>query len=588
MEPAPPHWRLITRACSKAFSSLSAPECRLLERGRALRGLAESTNLARRYRAGSLKREGFDTMSSENRQGAAPANTDKEQVFIFDTTLRDGEQSPGASMTLEEKLQVASVLDEMGVDIIEAGFPIASQGDFESVAEIGRQVKNSVVCGLARAGFADIDRAAEALKTAARPRIHTFIGTSPVHREHQLKMSADEVYEKVVASVTRARGYTDDVEWSPMDATRTEHDYLCRVVEAAIDAGATTINIPDTVGYTTPEEFRALMEMLAERVPNADKAIFSVHCHDDLGMAVANSLAGVMGGARQVECTINGLGERAGNASLEEIVMAIKTRSDAMPFRTGIDTTMLMRASKLVSAVTAFPVQYNKAIVGQNAFAHESGIHQDGMLKNAQTFEIMKPEDVGVKATSLVMGKHSGRHAFRQKLVELGFELGDNALHEVFKRFKDLADRKKQVFDDDIVALVEDEVAVASEQVKVVALTVIAGTGGPQKAIITLDVDGQHETREATGNGPVDATFNAIKMIMPHDAHLSLYQVHAVTEGTDAQAEVSVRLEEEGRTVMARGADPDTMVASAKAYVSGINKLATRRGKASAETLKAV
>ena len=527
-------------------------------------------------------------------QGAAegPANiadTDgKERVYIFDTTLRDGEQSPGASMTLEEKLQVATLLDEMGVDIIEAGFPIASQGDFESVAEIGRQVKNSVVCGLSRAGFPDIDRAAEALKTAKRPRIHTFIGTSPVHRQFQLKMSEEEVYEKVVASVTRARGYTDDVEWSPMDATRTEPDYLCRVVEAAIKAGATTINIPDTVGYTTPEEFRATLAMLVERVPNSDKAIFSVHCHDDLGMAVANSLAGVRGGARQVECTINGLGERAGNAALEEIVMAIKTRSDTLPFFTGIDTTMLMRASKLVSAVTAFPVQYNKAIVGQNAFAHESGIHQDGMLKNAQTFEIMKPEDVGVKATSLVMGKHSGRHAFREKLLELGFDLGDNALNDVFKRFKDLADRKKQVWDDDIVALVEDEVATASEQVKVVALTVIAGTGGPQKAIITLDMNGKHETREATGNGPVDATFNAIKAIMPHNARLSLYQVHAVTEGTDAQAEVSIRLEEDGRMVMARGADPDTMVASAKAYVSGINKLATRRGKATAETLKAV
>ncbi len=521
-------------------------------------------------------------------KSAKEKQSDEGRVFIFDTTLRDGEQSPGASMTLEEKLQVAEVLDEMGVDIIEAGFPIASEGDFEAVSEIAKQTENAVVCGLARAGFQDIDRAAEALKHAKRPRIHTFIGTSPVHRQFQLKMNEEEVYEKVVASVTRARSYTDDVEWSPMDATRTEHDYLCRVVEAAINAGATTINIPDTVGYTTPDEFTALMKMLIERVPNSDKAIFSVHCHDDLGMAVANSLAGVIGGARQIECTINGLGERAGNAALEEVVMAIKTRSDVLPFHTGVDTTMLMRASKLVSAVTAFPVQYNKAIVGQNAFAHEFGIHQDGMLKNAQTFEIMKPEDVGVKATSLVMGKHSGRHAFRQKLIEIGYDLGDNALNEVFKRFKDLADRKKTVFDDDIIALVEDEVATASEQVRVVALTVIAGTGGPQKAIITLDVNGVHETREATGNGPVDATFNAIKMVLPHNARLSLYQVHAVTEGTDAQAEVSIRLEEDGKMVMARGADPDTMVASAKAYVSGINKLMTRRLKASPETLKAV
>ncbi len=526
--------------------------------------------------------------TSTERSRAKAAIPAKDRVFIFDTTLRDGEQSPGASMTLEEKLQVATVLDEMGVDIIEAGFPIASEGDFESVAEIGRQVKRAVICGLARAGFPDIDRAAEALKTAQRSRIHTFIGTSPVHRQYQLKLSEDEVYDRVVASVRRARNYTDDVEWSPMDATRTEHDYLCRVVEAAIKAGATTINIPDTVGYTTPEEFGALLRMLKERVPNADQAIFSVHCHDDLGMAVANSLAGVVGGARQVECTINGLGERAGNAALEEIVMAIKTRPDILPFTTGIDTRMLMRASKLVSAVTAFPVQYNKAIVGQNAFAHESGIHQDGMLKNAETFEIMRPEDVGVKATSLVMGKHSGRHAFRQKLIELGFELGDNALNDVFRRFKDLADRKKQVFDDDIAALVEDEVATAGEQIKVIALTVIAGTGGPQKAIVTLDIGGRHETRESTGNGPVDATFNAIKLIVPHSAKLSLYQVHAVTGGTDAQAEVSIRLEEDGRMVMARGTDPDTMVASARAYVSGLNKLVTRRGKATAGALKSI
>ncbi|MCW5696830.1 MAG: 2-isopropylmalate synthase [Bauldia sp.] len=527
----------------------------------------------------------MDAKVAESGKGAVDAG--KERVIIFDTTLRDGEQSPGASMNLEEKLQVAELLDEMGVDVIEAGFPIASNGDFEAVAEIGRRVKNAVVCGLARAGNADIDRAGEALKTARQSRIHTFIGTSPLHRKFQLQLSEDEVFDRVVSSVTRARGFTDNVEWSPMDATRTEHDFLCRVVEAAIKAGATTINIPDTVGYSTPEEFGALIRMLIERVPNSDKAIFSTHCHDDLGMAVANSLAGVSAGARQIECTINGLGERAGNAALEEVVMAIRTRSDIMPFITGIDTRMLMRASKLVSAVTAFPVQYNKAIVGQNAFAHESGIHQDGVLKNAQTYEIMRPEDVGVKATSLVLGKHSGRHAFKEKLRELGYELGDNAFNDVFRRFKDLADRKKQVWDDDIVALVEDEVAAAAEAVKVVALTVIAGTGGPQKAIVTLDVAGRHETREATGNGPVDATFNAIKMILPHAGRLSLYQVHAVTEGTDAQAEVSIKLEENGRMVMARSADPDTLVASAKAYVSGINKMATRRGKAAPEAIAA-
>ena len=511
----------------------------------------------------------------------------KDRIVIFDTTLRDGEQSPGASMTLEEKLQVAELLDQMGVDVIEAGFPIASNGDFESVAEIAKRMKRAVVCGLARAGAKDIDRAAEALKGAARARIHTFISTSPLHMKHKLNMEPEDVYAAVISSVTRARKYTDDVEWSPEDGTRTEHDFLCRTVEAAIKAGATTINIPDTVGYTVPEEFAALIRMLHERVPNADKAVFSAHCHNDLGLAVANSLAGLSGGCRQIECTINGLGERAGNAALEEIVMALRTRQDVMPYDTGIKTPYLMRASKLVSSVTAFPVQYNKAIVGKNAFAHEAGIHQDGMLKNAQTYEIMTPESVGVKSTSLVMGKHSGRHAFREKLAELGFQLGDNALEDAFKRFKDLADRKKHVFDEDIEALVEDEIGAASESIKVMALTVIAGTGGPQKAIITLDVDGRHETREATGNGPVDATFNAIKAIVPNSAKLSLYQVHAVTEGTDAQAEVSVRLEEDGKSVTARAADPDTLVASAKAYVSGINKLITRRGKTKPGALKA-
>jgi 2-isopropylmalate synthase len=507
------------------------------------------------------------------------ATSEKDRVFIFDTTLRDGEQSPGASMTLDEKIQVAELLDEMGVDIIEAGFPIASNGDFEAVSEIAKTIKRAVVCGLARAGNADIDRAAEALVHAERRRIHTFIGTSPLHRQYQLQLNQDQVHERVVSSVTRARNHTDDVEWSAMDATRTEHDFLCRVVEAAIRSGATTINVPDTVGYATPEEFRNLIAMLMERVPRADTVIFSTHCHDDLGLAVANSLSGVTGGARQVECTINGLGERAGNAALEEIVMAIKTRGDVLPYFTNVDATMLMRASKLVSSVSAFPVQYNKAIVGKNAFAHESGIHQDGVLKNAQTYEIMTPESVGLKESSLVMGKHSGRHAFREKLADLGFELGANALEDAFRRFKDLADRKKHVFDEDIAALVEDEVATSGEVIKVLALTVIAGTGGPGKAIITLDVDGRHETREATGNGPVDATFNAIKAIVPNKAKLSLYQVHAVTEGTDAQAEVSVRLEEEGKSVTARAADPDTLVASAKAYVSAINKLITRRAK---------
>jgi 2-isopropylmalate synthase len=501
-------------------------------------------------------------------------------VVIFDTTLRDGEQSPGASMTLGEKLRVAELLDTMGVDVIEAGFPIASQGDFEAVSQIAEKMKNAVVCGLSRASKQDIDRAGEALKKAKRSRIHTFISTSPVHMKHKLGMAPDDVLQAVTMSVSHARRYTDDVEWSAEDGTRTEHDFLCRCVEAAIKAGATTINIPDTVGYTVPQEYHELITMLISRVPDADRVIFSTHCHDDLGMAVANSLAGVMAGARQVECTINGLGERAGNAALEEIVMALKTRKDVMPYHCSVHTPSLLQASKLVSTVSGFPVQYNKSIVGRNAFAHESGIHQDGMLKNAETYEIMRPEDVGVKATSLVMGKHSGRHAFRDKLKSLGYELGDNAFQDAFQRFKSLADQKKHIYDEDIEALVEDEIATASETMKLEALTVIAGTGGPQKATLTMNIRGEHVTRESSGSGPVDAVFNAITAIVPHTATLSLYQVHAVTQGTDAQAEVSVKLEEEGRIATGRGADTDTLVASAKAYISALNKLVVRRTKA--------
>ncbi|MGB3720353.1 MAG: 2-isopropylmalate synthase [Hyphomicrobiaceae bacterium] len=504
-------------------------------------------------------------------------NNSGDRVLIFDTTLRDGEQCPGATMTFEEKLEVADLLDEMGVDIIEAGFPIASEGDFEAVSAIAKRVKRAVVAGLARASFQDIDRCAEAVRHAQRPRIHTFISTSPIHMKYKLQKEPDEVLEMVRASVERARNYVEDVEWSAEDGTRTEIDFLCRCVETAIKAGATTINIPDTVGYTVPEEYYNLFKTVRERVPNSDKAIFSVHCHDDLGMAVANSLAGVRAGARQVECTINGIGERAGNAALEEIVMAIKTRNDVLPFWTGIETRMLTRASKLVSAATSFPVQYNKAIVGRNAFAHESGIHQDGMLKHTQTYEIMTPESVGVTKTSLVMGKHSGRNAFRAKLKELGYELGENALEDAFNRFKALADRKKVIYDEDIEALVDEEIATATDRIKVVALTVIAGTSGPQSATLTLDIDGKHQTVQATGNGPVDATFNAIKQLVPHTAVLELYQVHAVTEGTDAQAEVSVRLQENGRTVTAKAADPDTLVASAKAYVAALNKLLIKR-----------
>ena len=512
---------------------------------------------------------------------SAPADADR--VVIFDTTLRDGEQSPGATMTFDEKLEVAEMLDRMGVDIIEAGFPIASEGDFEAVSTIAKRSENAIIAGLARAIPGDIDRCGEAVRHAKRGRIHTFVSTSPIHLEHQMRKSQDEVLEIITETVTQARNLIDDVEWSGMDATRTPIDYLCRCVEAAIKAGATTVNLPDTVGYATPDEYRDMFVAIRERVPGADQVCFSVHCHNDLGLAVANSLAGLDGGARQIECTVNGIGERAGNAALEEVVMAIRTRSDAFPYFTGIDTTMLTPASKLVAAATSFPVQYNKAIVGKNAFAHESGIHQDGMLKHAETYEIMRPEDVGVKQTSLVMGKHSGRHAFREKLRDLGYDLGDNAFADAFRRFKDLADRKKHVYDEDIEALVDDQISAASDRIKVVALTVVAGSMGPQSATLTLDIDGQHQTVQATGNGPVDAIFNAIKVLVPHEATLQLYQVHAVTEGTDAQAEVSVRLEENGRSVTGRGADPDTLVASAKAYVHALNKLMVKRNQLHAQ-----
>ena len=514
-----------------------------------------------------------------------PYTNEKDRVRIFDTTLRDGEQSPGAAMTLEEKLEVATLLDEMGIDIIEAGFPIASNGDFEAVSAISATVKNAVVCGLSRAGFKDIDRAGEALKNAVRPRIHTFISTSPVHMKHKLQMEPHAVLEAVTASVARARNWTDNVEWSAEDATRTEADFLCRAIELAIKAGATTINIPDTVGYTLPQEYFELVKMLRERVPGADGVVFSTHCHNDLGLAVANSLAGVMAGARQVECTINGIGERAGNAALEEIVMALRVRKDRMPYATSVKTEMIARASKLVSNVTAFPVQYNKAIVGKNAFAHESGIHQDGMLKNAQTYEIINPADVGVTGTSLILGKLSGRHAFRDKLKTLGYELGDNSLEDAFRSFKDLADKKKHIFDEDIIALVDDSVLRSQDPIQVQALRVTAGKGIVPAAELTLVVDGEMRAGTATGDGPVDAIFNAIRKLYPHPASLELFQVSAVTEGTDAQAKVSVRLAEDGRTVTGRGADTDTMVAAAYAYVNALNKLLVKRKKTAPEAL---
>lgn len=511
----------------------------------------------------------------------------EDRVLIFDTTLRDGEQSPGASMTLEEKLQVAEVLDAMGVDVIEAGFPAASPGDFESVSEISKLAKSARICALARANENDIERSAAAVSHARFPRIHTFIATSPVHMKHKLQMTPDAVMEAIADSVARARRHTDDVEWSPEDATRSDRDFLCAAVETAIKAGATTINIPDTVGYTLPQEFFDILTDLRNRVPNIDKAVLSTHCHNDLGLAVANSLAGVQAGARQVECTINGMGERAGNAALEEIVMALQVRGDLMPQWTGIDTTMLARASKLVSAVTSFPVQYNKAIVGQNAFAHESGIHQDGMLKHDRTYEIMTPESVGISKSSLVMGKHSGRHAFREKLKSLGYELADNQLQEAFTRFKELADRKKHVFDDDIIALVDDAFAKGADRIKFIALRVVAGSETPQEATLTLDIDGARHEVASTGDGPVDATFNAIKALYPHEAALHLYQVHAVTHGTDAQAEVSVRLEEDGHIATGRGADTDTLVASARAYISALNRLMAKRGRRNPNTMTA-
>ena len=514
----------------------------------------------------------------------APVSAAKrDRVIIFDTTMRDGEQSPGASMSHDEKLELAKILEEMGVDVIEAGFPIASNGDFEAVKAISQIVTESTVCGLARAAAVDIDRCAEAIRPAKQGRIHTFISTSPQHRDFILKLSQDEVLEAVVQSVTRARNLCGDVEWSAQDATRTEPDFLYRCVEAAINAGARTINLPDTVGYSFPEEYAQMFRNVIANVPNADKAIFSAHCHNDLGLAVANSLAAVQGGARQIECAINGIGERAGNAALEEIVMAMKVRGETMGFDSDVDPIHITRASRYVSAITGFPVQFNKAIVGKNAFAHESGIHQDGMLKNAETYEIMKPEDVGQGATNLVMGKHSGRHAFREKLKALGYDLGQNALNEAFVRFKELADKKKHVFDDDLIALVDDALARGSERIRVVHLRVVAGTEG-QSAELTLAVDDVEKSAEASGDGPVDAVFNAIHEIVPHAAALRLFQVHAVTEGTDAQAQVSVRLEEDGRIATGQAADTDTLTASAKAYVNALNNLFSRKEKGRPDT----
>ena len=497
----------------------------------------------------------------------------KDRLVIFDTTLRDGEQSPGASMTKTEKLRIATALEKMRVDVIEAGFAIASPGDFESVQAIANTIKDARICSLSRALDKDIDRAAEALKGANASRIHTFIATSPIHMKYKLQMEPDAVIEQAVRAVKRARSHTDDVEFSCEDAGRSELDFLCRIIEAAIDAGASTINIPDTVGYAVPEQFGNTIGQLIERIPNSDKAIFSVHCHNDLGLAVANSLSAVAQGARQVECTINGLGERAGNASLEEVVMAVKTRADWFDVETGIDTTQIVPASKLVSTITGFPVQPNKAIVGANAFAHESGIHQDGVLKHRETYEIMKAEDVGWHTNSLVLGKLSGRNAFRTRLEELGIALeSETELNKAFAAFKELADKKHDIFDEDLHALVSSSVTPKeSKKYELVCMSVSSETGVTPVSKVTLLVDGEEETAEASGSGPVDATYSAIESLVDSGVSLQLYSVNNITSGTDSQGEVTVRVERGGRIVNGLGADTDIVIASAKAYVHALN-----------------
>ncbi|MDX1251491.1 MAG: 2-isopropylmalate synthase [Gammaproteobacteria bacterium] len=498
-----------------------------------------------------------------------------DKLIIFDTTLRDGEQSPGASMTKEEKVRIAKALERMRVDVIEAGFPVASPGDFEAVQAVANVVKDSRICGLARALDKDIDSAGAALRGANAARIHTFIATSPIHMKMKLRMEPDQVVEQAVKAVKRARQYTDDVEFSPEDAGRSEIDFLCRVIEAVIDAGARTVNIPDTVGYNVPHQFGNLIRTLLERVPNAGKAVFSVHCHNDLGLAVANSLSAVLNGARQVECTINGLGERAGNAALEEIVMAVRTRQDIFPCHVDLDTTQIVPCSRLVSSITGFAVQPNKAIVGANAFAHESGIHQDGVLKSRETYEIMRAQDVGWTANRMVLGKHSGRNAFRTRLQEIGISFAsDEELNAAFARFKDLADKKHEIYDEDLQALVSDESFIAeNERVKLVYLKVCSETGEMPSAAVTLWIDGTEQQGAAQGDGPVDATFKAIESLVQSGTNLMLYSVNSITSGTDSQGEVTVRVEKGGRIVNGQGADTDIVIASAKAYINGLNKI---------------
>jgi len=499
----------------------------------------------------------------------------KDSLIIFDTTLRDGEQSPGASMTRDEKLRIARQLERMRVDVIEAGFAAASNGDFEAVRSIAEAVRESTVCSLARANENDIQRAGEAIRPAARGRVHTFIATSPIHMEKKLRTTPDQVVEQAVKSIGWARAYTDDIEFSAEDAGRSEIDFLCRIFEAVIDAGAKTINVPDTVGYNVPDQFAGTIRSLLERVPNADKVVWSVHCHNDLGLAVSNSLAAVLAGARQVECTINGLGERAGNASLEEVVMAVRTRGDIFPVQTQIDTTQIVPASKLVSQITGYPVQPNKAIVGANAFAHESGIHQDGVLKHRETYEIMRAEDVGWGANKLVLGKHSGRNAFRARLQDLGISVAsEEQLNNAFARFKELADKKHEIFDEDLQALMSDESLTPEiEHFRLLSSCFHSETGETPQAEITLSVGGGEHQARATGSGPVDAAFKAIESIAGSGTELLLYSVNAITTGTDAQGEVTVRLARQGKVVNGQGADTDIIVASAKAYLNALNKL---------------
>ena len=501
--------------------------------------------------------------------------SDKDKVYIFDTTMRDGEQSPGASMSVEEKIQISRVFDDMGIDIIEAGFPITSPGDFEAVSAISKGLKNSIPCGLARAKKKDIDACYESLKFAKRFRIHTFISTSPVHMKHKLNMTDEQVIDAVKESVTYAKKFTDDVEWSCEDGTRTTLDFMCKTIELAIKCGATTINIPDTVGYSIPEEFAKTITHIKNNVPNIDKAIISAHCHNDLGLAVANALAGLSAGVRQIECTINGIGERAGNAALEEIVMAIKTRNDLMPYDTGIKTELISKASKMVSNATGFPVQFNKAIVGKNAFAHESGIHQDGMLKNRETYEIMKAQDVGWDNNKIVLGKHSGRNALKSRLSDIGYEIEtDTELTSIFEKFKDLADIKHEIYDDDLHALISTESTDSkNSHYQLLDLKSNSKVNNEAYAEIKLKIQGIEKMSSSRGGGAVDATFKAIEDIVDSESRLSLYSVNNITDGTDSLGEVTVRLEKNDYVVNGLGADSDIIIASAKAYVDALNKL---------------